>query len=268
MKNANHSSSITLSTSSAMGSASTAVSTLPVSIEPLPTALPQNPNSISAAHSLMSSTTASINSEANHSPPPMVGILHHSNNKMKENSKHLKQAYDTANSVQTPIDTPTKKKFSNIGFVDMADVLNCTPVALSPTVLIEGEFQHRYERISFMKLNLESDIDNIKKTITLSEAEKRKLISQLKTNITDEESKISQERTTINNEALRMFFKVAKDSIKQIAMEQGFDCIFTLESAVYCSDEVNITNKVIELCNSKYAFKNAAHIKTTAADCS
>lgn len=185
-------------------------------------------------------------------------MLHYANKKMHA-TKHAKKDDKTLKDNKTAMDAPTKNASQKtspadnsqnkpfmIGFVDMQRIMSETPQAKMIAKMFDSEFDTRKTRISYLKRNLENNVNEIRGNQFLTVDEQNQQIQRLYDTITEAEKQAIQEYQQRHSEEMEKFLVIARKVIEAIAEEQEFSCILPFESALFVSHKVDITDAVIE----------------------
>ena len=153
-----------------------------------------------------------------------------------------------------PLPAAAQAKF---GFVNTQRVLSESQPATRAQKRIEAEFQKRDQelaRIADQLKRMQDDID--RNGMTMGEAQRRNKEREFGELSRDFQRKQREFREDLNqrrNEELAQVIEQANRIIRQIAEQEKFDIIF--QDAVYASQRVDITDKVIKALDGKLPAK-------------
>ena len=126
-----------------------------------------------------------------------------------------------------------------IGFVDPVRLLELSPQG--EKVLIDLR-----ENI----LNMERDLEKNRLVMQITETQKKQReIDVLKRKLKREQEEAREDYNLRRNEELGRLQRLVRETIVEIAKEEGFDLI--VEQAVYVSGRINLTERVLERLQSE-----------------
>ena len=136
-----------------------------------------------------------------------------------------------------------------IGVVNVQQVLTSIPQTEAATKKLEKEFGSRDRAIGKDNKELESLADRLKKDgAIMSEAERVRVERDITTKQRDLKRKAEEFQEDLNfrrNEEMQAIQKKIAANVRDYAKENAYDFIL-VNSAVYFSDRVNITDAIIE----------------------
>jgi outer membrane protein len=142
-----------------------------------------------------------------------------------------------------------------IGFVNTERILRDAVPAQRAQKKIESEFQKRDQELARMADQLKRLQDELEKnSVTLSETQRRNKEREFGDVNREFQRKQREFREDLNqrrNEELAQVVEQANRVIRQIAEQEKFDIIF--QDAVYASQRIDITDKVIKALEGKPA---------------
>ena len=140
-----------------------------------------------------------------------------------------------------------------IGFVNTERVFKESAPAVRSQQKLQSEFSQREAEIKEVDQQANKIRSKLEKDgITLGEGERRKLESELGRLSRDMQRlqrEFQEELNLAKNTEMKIILKIANQAIQEIASEEKFDLI--LQEAVYRSDRLDITDKVIEALKDK-----------------
>ena len=153
-----------------------------------------------------------------------------------------------------PFPAAAQAKF---GFVNTQRVLSESQPATRAQKRIEAEFQKRDQelaRIADQLKRLQDDID--RNGVTMGETQRRnkeREFGELNRDFQRKQREFREDLNQRRNEELAQVIEQANRIIRQIAEQEKFDIIF--QDAVYASQRVDITDKVIKALDGKLPAK-------------
>ena len=141
---------------------------------------------------------------------------------------------------------------TKIGIVNPGQLLERAPQNIASLKLLEDEFRPRHQALVGLRdriVQLDGDLEKNVLVLQATEAEaRRREIETLKRRLKREQTEYREDYNLRRNEELAKLQTLVRETIFQIAKEEGFDLI--LEQAVYVSDRINLTQKVLDRLNS------------------
>lgn len=153
-----------------------------------------------------------------------------------------------------PLPAAAQAKF---GFVNTQRVLSESQPATRAQKRIEAEFQKRDQelaRLADQLKRLQDDID--RNGVTMGETQRRnkeREFGELNRDFQRKQREFREDLNQRRNEELAQVIEQANRIIRQIAEQEKFDIIF--QDAVYASQRVDITDKVIKALDGKLPAK-------------
>ena len=142
---------------------------------------------------------------------------------------------------------------SKFGFVNTQRVLSESQPASRAQKRIEAEFQKRDQELARLADQLKRMQDDIDRNgVTMGETQRRNREREFGEQNRDFQRKQREFREDLNqrrNEELAQVIEQANRIIRQIAEQEKFDIIF--QDAVYASQRIDITDKVIKALDAK-----------------
>jgi outer membrane protein len=142
-----------------------------------------------------------------------------------------------------------------IGYVNSAKVIEQAPQAKAALTRLDKEFSPRDKKLvgSREKIkNLETELE--KNSLVLKDSERRSKERQLlilKRDVRRATQEFREDYNLRRNEELAALQKLVFKTITNIAKKQKFDLILH-EGAIYASDKIDITDRVLENLRSKF----------------
>ena len=140
---------------------------------------------------------------------------------------------------------------TKIGIVNPGQLLERAPQNIASLKLLEDEFRPRHQALVGLRdriVQLDGDLEKNVLVLQATEAEaRRREIETLKRRLKREQTEYREDYNLRRNEELAKLQTLVRETIFQIAKEEGFDLI--LEQAVYVSDRINLTQKVLDRLN-------------------
>ena len=142
---------------------------------------------------------------------------------------------------------------NKFGFVNTQRVLSESLPATRAQKRIEAEFQKRDQelaRLADQLKRLQDDID--RNGVTMGETQRRnkeREFGELNRDFQRKQREFREDLNQRRNEELRQVIEQANRIIRQIAEQEKFDII--LQDAVYASQRIDITDKVIKALDAK-----------------
>ena len=139
-----------------------------------------------------------------------------------------------------------------IGFVDPVRLLELSPQGEKALRLLEQEFGPRDKVLIDLReniLNMERDLEKNRLVMQITETQKKQReIDVLKRKLKREQEEAREDYNLRRNEELGRLQRLVRETIVEIAKEDGFDLI--VEQAVYVSGRINLTERVLERLQS------------------
>lgn len=140
-----------------------------------------------------------------------------------------------------------------IGYVNAVKVIEEAPQGEAALKKLEAEFSPRDKKIVEMQNKIKQlDQDLEKNALVLKDAEHRSKefeIVTLKRDLRRATQEFREDYNLRRNEELAALQKAVQKTIVEIAKQEGYDLI--LESAVYASTKVDITDKILRKLGKK-----------------
>ena len=147
---------------------------------------------------------------------------------------------------------PVSAEDIKIGFVDPVRLLELSPQGEKALRLLEQEFGPRDKVLIDLReniLNMERDLEKNRLVMQITETQKKQReIDVLKRKLKREQEEAREDYNLRRNEELGRLQRLVRETIVEIAKEDGFDLI--VEQAVYVSGRINLTERVLERLQS------------------
>ncbi len=144
-----------------------------------------------------------------------------------------------------------------IGYVNAVKVIEQAPQREAALKKLEAEFTPRDKKLVEMQQEIRNAEEDLEKNrLVMKDSERRDKESQLgalKRDLRRETQEFREDLNARRNEELAALQKMVQQVIVDIAKQEKYDLI--LEGAVYASDNVDITTKVLEKLNQRAAQK-------------
>jgi outer membrane protein len=153
-----------------------------------------------------------------------------------------------------PLPAAAQAKF---GFVNTQRVLSESQPATRAQKRIEAEFQKRDQELARLADQLKRMQDDIDRNgVTMGETQRRnkeREFGELNRDFQRKQREFREDLNQRRNEELAQVIEQANRIIRQIAEQEKFDIIF--QDAVYASQRIDITEKVIKALDGKLPAK-------------
>jgi outer membrane protein len=140
-----------------------------------------------------------------------------------------------------------------IGFVNTERVFKESAPAVRSQKKLQQEFSVREEEIKAVDAQAKGIRQRLEKDgLILEETQRRNLeaeLGRLSREMQRLQREFQEELNLAKNTEMKVILKIANEAIQQIAVSEKFDLI--LQEAVYRSDRLDITDKVIEALEEK-----------------
>lgn len=137
---------------------------------------------------------------------------------------------------------------AKIGFVDPVRLIEQAPQGAKALGKLEIEFQPRDEELKKLHMKIQSMEAELEKNILVMEASsaqtKQREIENLKRRLTRSQQEAREDYNLRRNEELGKLQTLVREVIVELAEAEGYDLV--VEQAVYVSEAVNLTDKVLE----------------------
>lgn len=149
-----------------------------------------------------------------------------------------------------PLALTTTVPVSNIGVLDMRQIMEkSTQFAQIRTGLIK-EFQPKQQKLVAAQTTLKNDADKLRRDNAIMSNTDRKALEQ---KIVAEQQELQrmqtgfqQELMAKQNKALKGFLDNIKGVVEKVARAEHLNLVITQETVAYASPNMNITNKVLQ----------------------
>ena len=140
-----------------------------------------------------------------------------------------------------------------IGFVNTERVFKESAPAVRSQKKLQQEFSVREEEIKAVDFEAKEIRQRLEKDgLIIEETQRRNLegeLGRLSREMQRLQREFQEELNLAKNTEMKVILKIANEAIQQIAVSEKFDLI--LQEAVYRSDRLDITDKVIEALEEK-----------------
>lgn len=137
---------------------------------------------------------------------------------------------------------------TKIGFVNIAKLMEDAPQVKSATKKMEGEFAPREKELVALQKEIKTLEDKLSRDgAMMSESERGKKerdIISMQRELKRAQEEFREDLNIRRNEEMGTLQRKLFDAVVAVAKEQKFDLI--VESAVYASDKVDVTNEVLK----------------------
>jgi len=137
---------------------------------------------------------------------------------------------------------------TKIGFVNIAKLMEDAPQVKSATKKMEGEFAPREKELVALQKEIKTLEDKLARDgAMMSESERGKKerdIISMQRELKRAQEEFREDLNIRRNEEMGTLQRKLFDAVVAVAKEQKFDLI--VESAVYASDKVDVTNEVLK----------------------
>lgn len=137
-----------------------------------------------------------------------------------------------------------------IGFVDAAKILDNAPQAEAARNLLEREFAPRDQSlIAEQRALRQLEEELAKNSTTLNDGQRRKLereILSLRRELKRSQEEFREDFNIRRNEELNKLQRQVYEAIVSLAKEQQFDLIVNDGAVIYASDQVDVTDEVLQ----------------------
>ena len=140
-----------------------------------------------------------------------------------------------------------------IGFVDPVRLLELSPQGERALRLLEEEFRPRDKVLIDLRekiLEMERDLERNRLVMQIGDVQKeQREIDTLKRKLKREKAEAREDYNLRRNEELGKLQRLVRETIVEIAKEDGFDLI--VEQAVFVSERINLTERVLQRLQSE-----------------
>ena len=140
-----------------------------------------------------------------------------------------------------------------IGFVDPVRLLELSPQGERALRLLEEEFRPRDKVLIDLRekiLEMERDLERNRLVMQIGDVQKeQREIDTLKRKLKREQAEAREDYNLRRNEELGKLQRLVRETIVEVAKEDGFDLI--VEQAVFVSERINLTERVLERLQSE-----------------
>ena len=140
-----------------------------------------------------------------------------------------------------------------IGFVDPVRLLELSPQGERALRLLEEEFRPRDKVLIDLRekiLEMERDLERNRLVMQIGDVQKeQREIDTLKRKLKREQAEAREDYNLRRNEELGKLQRLVRETIVEIAKEDGFDLI--VEQAVFVSERINLTERVLQRLQSE-----------------
>ena len=147
-----------------------------------------------------------------------------------------------------PVSSALASDALKVGYVNTQRIFRDAPTAVKAAKKIEAEFSKRDQDLQRMAKQLQALQESLeKKSVTLSEAERRSKVKELNDLSREFQRRQREFREDLNlrqNEENAAIIEKANKAIKQLAENEKFDLI--VQDVVWVSPRLDVTDKIIK----------------------
>jgi outer membrane protein len=142
-----------------------------------------------------------------------------------------------------------------IGYVDVPYLIDNSPQAKDASQDLEKQFGPKKQKLKQMQEEFQALKQKLQKDGLVMSEEKRQKnkqkLRELKRNIKQSQSAFREDLNMKRNNAFKEVRKVVIKAVNDLAEEKGFDLVVG-QGAVYASDGVDLTQRVLERMKARY----------------
>lgn len=144
----------------------------------------------------------------------------------------------------------SKTEITKIGVVDLQRIMQTAPQMKSIQEKLEKEFRPRRDQLVKMEETLKNDMQKFKRdSAIMTQEQKRdlekKIVASQQT-FEREGQQYQQELSTAHNEAMEDLYTRIRKAIEVVAVADKYDVVLQKEAAPYSSQQLDMTDKVLE----------------------
>jgi len=155
-----------------------------------------------------------------------------------------------------------------IGVLDWQQLLSKAPQAEEAGKRLDKEFQKPKEQFINKQKEFQTKRDKLQRDKdVMSGAErgkKEKELAKMEQDLRRLDEELRADITTRHREEMDDFIKVVREAVEKMAVDEKFDLILSQEAALYVSERIDITSKILEQLEK--TAKTAKAEKNTKAD--
>jgi outer membrane protein len=142
---------------------------------------------------------------------------------------------------------------SKIGFVNTQRIFDESEPAKRASKKLETEFAKREKEINDLGIRLRTESEKLEKDAPiLSESQRnqrQRVLAELDRDFQRKQREIREDANQRRNEEFAAVLQLANNTLKDIAIKEGFDAIF--QDAAYANPKLDLTQKVLDALKNK-----------------
>lgn len=142
---------------------------------------------------------------------------------------------------------------SKIGFVNTQRIFDESEPAKRASKKLETEFAKREKEINDLGIRLRTESEKLEKDAPiLSESQRtqrQRVLAELDRDFQRKQREIREDANQRRNEEFAAVLQLANNTLKDIAVKEGFDAIF--QDAAYANPKLDVTQKVLDALKNK-----------------
>jgi outer membrane protein len=142
---------------------------------------------------------------------------------------------------------------SKIGFVNTQRIFDESEPAKRASKKLETEFAKREKEINDLGIRLRTESEKLEKDAPiLSESQRnqrQRVLAELDRDFQRKQREIREDANQRRNEEFAAVLQLANNTLKDIAVKEGFDAIF--QDAAYANPKLDLTQKVLDALKNK-----------------
>ncbi|MDZ7749530.1 MAG: OmpH family outer membrane protein [Halofilum sp. (in: g-proteobacteria)] len=142
-----------------------------------------------------------------------------------------------------------------IGYVDIAYLIDNSPQAQAASSQLESEFGPRQQELQRKQQEFQQVQQKLQKDgLVMGEEERKRLeqrLQELKRDIQRTQQAFREELNIQRNSAFKEVRASVMKTVQNVAQEEGYDLVVG-QGALYASDAVNLTQRVLERMKERY----------------
>lgn len=144
---------------------------------------------------------------------------------------------------------------SKIGVLDWQLLLSKAPQAEAAGKRLEKEFQGSKDKFVNKQKEFQTEREKMQRDGDVMSAEQRgkkeKALAKMEQDLRRMDEELRSDYTTRHREEMDTFIKEVKDVVDKLAEEDKYDLVLSQEAALYVSDRIDVTAKVLERLEKK-----------------
>ncbi len=144
---------------------------------------------------------------------------------------------------------------AKIGYVDVPYLIDNSPQAQAASSELQEQFAPKKKELQKMKKELQQVRKKLQKEgMTMSESQRGEMqqrAKQLQRDIQRSQKAMQEDLNIERNDAFKGVRKAVMKAVRAVAENEGYDVVVG-QNALYASDRVNITERVLERMKSNY----------------